>query len=379
MNLFAVTVLLAQCCGLHDSIIRGVYVNPYQASRKDYWQEIFERADSGLINTVIVDFKGDYGFLAYDSKLELPKEIGAVKNHLDIDFLIENTSRHNLKLIARIVCFRDNYLARHKNCGIRDDSTQLWVDKKEMAWTNPYHDDVQDYLLAITKELTDRGIKSIAYDYVRFPADGDVTRIRLTRVKGSRVDAIARFLEKARHQTDAEIGICVFGFSVWRTLHAEGQDLERLGGFIDVLYPMLYPSHFHRDFKNEATENWRNYWIYFDSARESRDKLPPRVKVVPFVQGFEYRAENYGPDYVFSQIHGAIAAGSDGFIIWNARSNYSTCWRALEWTRNSILMRHAQAPGEEGRGTNRDRYPEEWFDESLLQGSEFGPKDDPGL
>lgn len=378
MNLFALTALLAQCCGTHDSIVRGVYVNPYQANRKDYWQEIFEQADSGLINTVIVDFKGDYGFLTYNSQLELANKIGAVKKHFDVDWLIENTNRHNIKLIARIVCFRDDYIAPHKNYGIRDDSAQLWLDKKGMAWTNPYRDDVQDYLLAITEELTDRGIRSIAYDYARFPADGDVTRIRLTNVKGSRVDAIARFLEKARRQTDAEIGVCVFGFSVWRILHAEGQDLVRIGEYIDVLYPMLYPSHFHRDFKNEATENWRNYWIYFDGARESRGKLPPWVNVVPFVQGFEYRAKDYGPDYVFSQIHGATAAGSDGFIIWNARSDYAACWRALEWTRNSIPMRHAHTRGEKYRGTNAARGPGELSDERQPQRPAGGSKDDTG-
>lgn len=363
MILSAILALCAQCSTAPDALIRGVYVNPYQANRRDYWQEIFEKADSGLINAVIVDFKSDHGFLAYDSKLELPNKIGAVKKLFDIDSLIARTARHNLKLIARIVCFRDNYLARHKDCGIRDDSARLWLDRKDMAWTNPFHDGVQEYLLAVTKELVDRGIRSVAYDYIRFPADGDVARIRLSRVKGSRVDAIARFLEKARRQTDAEIGICVFGFSVWRTLHAEGQDLQRLGGHIDVLYPMLYPSHFHRDFRNDGAENWRNFWIYFDSVREALGRLPRSVRVVPFVQGFEYRAASYDPDYIFSQIHGALAAAGNGFIIWNARSDYATGWPALEWTRRSVLMRRTTARPPGARRSEQPRYPEAWIDE----------------
>jgi hypothetical protein len=342
MNLCVVLALLVQCYPATDSIIRGVYLNPYQANRLDYLEEIFSKADSGLINAIVVDFKSDYGFLTYGSNLELAKKVGAIRRHIDVDHLVEGASRHNLKLIARIVCFRDNYLSRYKTFGIRNDSGEIWCDNKGMAWTNPFNEKVHEYLLTVTKEIVDLGIKSIAYDYVRFPTDGDVARIRLTHVKGSRVDAIARFLKKIRKETDAEIGICVFGFSIWQKLWTEGQDLERLGEFIDVLYPMLYPSHFSRNFKNEETENWRNYWIYFDSVKRALSILPPGASVIPFVQSFEYRAENFNADYVFSQINGTISAGAHGFMIWNARSDYSICWRALDWARNSVLRRYVQ-------------------------------------
>ena len=342
MNLCVVLALLVQCYPATDSTIRGVYLNPYQANRLDYLEDIFSKADSGLINAIVVDFKSDYGFLTYGSKLELAKKIGAIKKHIDAAHLIEAAAQHDLKLIARIVCFRDNYLSRHKKFAIRDDSGAIWCDYKGMAWTNPFDDKVHDYLLAITKEIVDLGIKSIAYDYVRFPTDGEVARIRLTHVKGSRVDAIERFLKKIRKEVDVEIGICVFGFSIWQKLWAEGQDLERLGGIIDVLYPMLYPSHFSRNFKNEETENWRNYWIYFDSVKRAFSILPPGVKVIPFVQSFEYRAENFSADYVFSQMNGTLSARAHGFMIWNARSDYSICWRALEWARNSTLRRCAR-------------------------------------
>jgi hypothetical protein len=341
MNLCVVLVLLAQCYPETDNTIRGVYINPYQANQKGYLAEIFAKGDSGLINAIVVDFKSDYGFLAYGSELELAKKIKAVKKHFDVDYLVENAAAHNLKLIARIVCFRDNYLARYKKYGIRNDSGEIWRDKKGMAWTNPFDKKVHDYLCAVTKEIVDCGIRSIAYDYIRFPTDGDVARIRLTHVKGSRVDAIARFLKKVRKEIDAEIGICVFGFSVWRKLRTEGQDIERLGEYIDVLYPMLYPSHFARAFRNEEVEPWRSYWIYFDSVREAFAKLPARVKVIPFVQGFEYRVKTYDENYVFSQMNGVLSAGGDGFMIWNARSDYAVCWRALDWARNSILRRCA--------------------------------------
>jgi hypothetical protein len=357
MILCVALALWAQCFPGPDSVIRGIYINPYQANKQEYLDEVFSRADSGLINAIVVDFKSDYGFLTYASELELAKKIKAVKQHFDAAKLVEEAAVHGVKLIARIVCFRDNYLARYKKLGIHDDSSELWLDYKGMAWANPYDSNVHDYLINVTKEIVALGIKSIAFDYLRFPTDGDVWRIRLTKVKGSRLDAIERFLKRARQEVDAEIGICVFGFSVWRRLRNEGQDIEILGEHIDALYPMLYPSHFARAFKNEENEMWRNYWIYYDSVDEAFAKLPASVKVIPFVQAFEYRAKNYDANYVFSQMNGVLSAGGDGFMVWNARSDYSTCWRAFDWARNSILRRHAQTCRDNHRRAKGHRYP----------------------
>lgn len=358
MNLCVIFALFIQCYPAADSIICGVYINPYQASDKAYLEDIFRRADSGLINTIIVDFKGDYGFLAYGSELEQAKKIKAVIQHFDIKYLVEKAAKHDLKLIARIVCFRDNYLARYKDLGIRNHRGEIWVDNKGLAWTNPYYEKVHEYLLAVTKEVVERGVKSIAYDYIRFPTDGATTEIRLKHVKGSRSDAIVNFLKKVRSEIDAEIGVCVFGYATWYDLKNEGQELTRIGEYIDVLYPMLYPSHFPPEFKNEETEQWRNYWIYFDSVREAFAKLPASARVVPFVQGFDYRAENYNADYVFSQINGVLSAGAHGFIIWNARSAYSVCWRALAWAHSVVLRRCAQMSLDSHMRAKGRRYPD---------------------
>jgi hypothetical protein len=324
-----------------DSIIRGVYINAYQAGNKNYLERIFAQADSGLINTIVVDFKSDYGFLSYASDLELAKKHWAIKPYIDLDYLVKQASLHNVKLIARVVCFRDNYLSQNNKFAIFDDSGEVWYDNKEIAWINPYLERVRDYLLEVTKELVDRGITSIAYDYIRFPCDGEVWRIRLTGVTGPRYKPIIQFLKQVREEVDIEIGVCVFGFAVWQHLKPEGQDIERMADYIDILYPMLYPSHFGWNFRRAINDYWRNYWIYFDSVQEALNKMPEPIKVIPFVQGFELRADTFNSDYVFSQIHGTLAAEADGFIIWHAGGNYTTSWPALSWARNSVLRQSA--------------------------------------
>ncbi len=327
-----------------DSIVRGVYINPYQASSKEYLEAVFAKADSGLLNAIVVDFKSDYGYLCYDSGLELAKKNDAIKRYLDVDYLIEQAAQHNVKLIARIVCFRDDYLAHYKDFGMRDDSGDVWLDKKGLAWTNPYQKKAREYLVDVAREVVELGISSIAFDYIRFPTDGDVWRIRLTHVKGPRSKPLLLFLEKVHEELgdSVEIGVCVFGFAVWYYMKDQGQDIEKMGDYIDVLYPMLYPSHFGRDYLREENEYWRNYWIYFDSVREAQEKMSEHVKIIPFVQSFEYRAQSFDYGYVFSQMQGALAAGANGFMIWNASGNYAMSWTPLSWVRNMIRKKAAE-------------------------------------
>jgi len=345
MNLCVILVL----CGLFHAdpdtvVIRGIYINPYQAAKKSYLEQVFLKADSGLINTIIVDFKSDYGFLAYPSKIELAEEMGAIKRYIDVDYLLENAALHDLKVIARIVCFRDDYLGHYDDYGIQDDSGEVWLDKNGLAWTNPYKKEVREYLLDVTKEITELGIKSVAFDYIRFPTDGAIERIKLSDVTGPRSAPILEFLKavKEEFQSEIEIGVCVFGFAVWHALKTEGQIIEKMAEYVDVLYPMLYPSHFGWSFKREMNEYWRNYWIYFDSVEEAKRKLPDRVKVIPFVQGFDLRAESFDSDYVSAQIYGALAADADGFLIWHAGGDYSISWTSLLSVRSSILRQFAQ-------------------------------------
>ena len=344
MNPGVLCVLFGILWPCPDSSIQAVYINPYKANQHTYLEKIWEKADSGLINTVIIDFKSDYGFLTYPSQVQAAKKFGAVKRYLDIDYIITQAAEHHVKVTARIVCFRDDYLSQEKGYGILNDSGDVWEDSKGIAWTNPYKKEVREYLYAVTEEIVGLGINSVAFDYIRFPTDGDLGRIALTGITGPRSEPLLAFLKKVDENLgdSVEVGICVFGFAVWHPLVREGQDIEKMGEYIDVLYPMLYPSHWGWNFKREANEYWRNYWIYYDSVQEALDKLSRGVRVVPFVQAFDYLAGTFDHSYVSSQIFGALWAGAHGFALWHAGGDYAISWEPLLWARNSLRQRAAR-------------------------------------
>jgi hypothetical protein len=342
MNLYVILVLYTIFSYNPDSIVRGIYINPYQGSKKSYLEYIFKLADSNYINTILVDLKGDYGYLCYETKIPLVRELKAFKRYIDLDYLIKKCKGSNVKLIARIVCFRDSYLAQYEDCAIRDSSGKIWYDKTGTAWVNPYNPKTHKYLIEIIKELEKKGINSFALDYILFPTDSDISSIRLTNVKDARYTPIMEFLKELKKNVKAEIVVCIFGYAVWYDLKHEGQEVSRFGTVVDVVYPMIYPSHFHPSFKKEVSEYWRNYWIYFDSVEEAFKKLPYKVKVIPFVQGFDLYCEEFNDSYIFSQILGALNADADGILIWQAASNYTISLPSLIRAHNSIQYRYAQ-------------------------------------
>jgi hypothetical protein len=316
-------------------VYKGLYLGPYVASNRSYVAKLLEK--SHLFNTLVVDVKTDFGFLVYSSQLPLAKAIGANQNLVDLPELIKSAKAHNIRLIARIVVFKDPYLARYGSYGGHDARTGgLWEDEAGNSWVDPYSPEVWEYNIKIANEVLALGFDEIQFDYVRFPTDGDVWNcIFYHRTQNmTKEDAIAGFLKRARSEIRAKISVDVFGYAAWRVLLLEGQNLAKIGKYVDYVCPMLYPSHFAPDFKRERDEFWRSYWIYYDSVRSAEGFLRDTpTRVVTYVQGFNYKSPWFGPDYIHTQILGAKDAAALGFFIWHAGGDYRTAFEALEWLK----------------------------------------------
>jgi len=51
--------------------------------------------------------------------------------------------------------------------------------------------------------------------------------------------------------------------------------------------------------------------------------------VVPWIQGFNMKSPNYGPEYIREQIRACRDNKVNGFLVWNARNDYTTTFQAL--------------------------------------------------
>ncbi|MBT3275859.1 MAG: hypothetical protein HN368_22105 [Spirochaetales bacterium] len=330
----------------------GIYVNPNRASGTGLADHL-ELLRSHGMDMIIVDMKDDSGRITYDTSLELPKEIGAVYERFALDELLDTAHEAGVYVVGRIVVFQDPKFYKYQGFShaIWTDEEKPWanlirvagVDGKEETfqqreyWVDPHSEAVWQYNAMIAKELQDRGIDEIQFDYIRFPSDGDLseTVYRHKRSDMTKVDAIESFLRFAREIVAVPISTDLYGFNSWyRMGNWIGQNIDVVADYVDVISPMFYPSHFPSTFMNDQGFFDRAESIYLIGGTRAREIVEDRALVRPYVQAFLIGSERKFEEpeyaaYLSRQLDGVIDSGASGFALWNASNIYYMVTRPL--------------------------------------------------
>jgi hypothetical protein len=282
------------------------------------------------LNAIVIDVKGDFGFITWDSEVALVSEVGAddwfTDTWLPLDEFIAEAKARNIYTIARLVVFKDNPLAHGKPewATVTENGT-VWIDREELGWANPFREEVWDYNIELAKEVAAFGFDELNFDYIRFPSDGDVRAIvyEQENTLESRTTAIRQFmtrLSEALEPYGVFVSADVFGLTLWVRPDSDmriGQRLIDVAPQIDYLAPMVYPSTFIPGNLGYADPSAEPYGIVYRSQKEAEKLVPRQVKVRPWLQGYWYSLEGMG---LLKQA--AIDAESAGWSWWNAGGNY---------------------------------------------------------
>ncbi len=323
----------------------GIYLAPHNATNERL-DEYFDYLERHGFNSVVVDFKDDYGRLTYAS--ELPKAIaaGAVTPIIDPHELMRRARERGIYVIARVVVFQDRRLFAYDDHRyalwdsvsnrpwgvfrtVTDEETEESRTFQVEFWVDPWSPEVWQYNVDVAREIAGFGVDEIQFDYIRFPSDGDTSRIesRFAVPGADRVQALEGFLAAAREAIDLPIGIDVFGFNAWSRMNYLGQDMQRLADYVDVISPMFYPSHFARSFLPQYRYLDRAWVIYDLGTRRSIEMAGADTLIRPYIQAFLIGAElefdfpTYRR-YLDLQVEASIAAGASGYTLWNASGRY---------------------------------------------------------
>src|SRR5215510_2982105 len=156
--------------------IKAAYLTYFGVGSKEIRGRVLDLAARTEINAVVIDVKGDRGWIVY--KTEVPEALavgaqgpGTLKN---FDELMVELKARGIYTIARIVTFKDNILANGRpDLAINDTRTgKPWIDRENLGWVDPLREEVWKYNVAIAREAAGRGFDEIQFDYVRFPTDG---------------------------------------------------------------------------------------------------------------------------------------------------------------------------------------------------------------
>jgi hypothetical protein len=321
---------------------QGVHVTAAAWGYEPLRRHILSLIDAGLISAVELDLKDEGGIVGYDSKNVLANQIGAVIPEYKLKETVAELKRRGVRVIGRVVAFRDAPLAKWAwNNGRRDWVVQTPSGKileTYGGFTNPAHPEVHKYNLDIALEAADAGVDDILWDYVRRP-EGDPATMVIPGIPGvvdSTSTAVVNFLattHAALRQRCVYQGASVFGIAADRP-DAVGQDIPRIARHVEYIAPMLYPSHWVPGEYNVTNPNKQPYDIIKATLADFQRKTAGTgAALVPWLQDFSY-GHPYGPAEVKAQIDAAASLGVQDWLLWNSGASYTA--GALDPSRVSL-------------------------------------------
>jgi hypothetical protein len=298
-------------------------------------EAILALARSGQINAVQLDIKDEVGDLGYPSNVALATTIGAKMDFYDARSALDQLHALGVKVIGRVVCFLDPTLARWALANGETD----WVvsdgtgatplpssEYGDAAFTNFGHPDVQQYNIDLGVEALGLGFDEIIYDYVRRP-EGDLAGMTFHGLETSPEIAIARFVQRsaaAFRPLGGELGLSVFGISSTRPTEI-AQDIRLLAPLVDYIAPMVYPQVWADGEYGVERPNRQPYDIVYRSLVDFHHVAAGSgAAIVPWLQDYTFGSFEYTDVEVAAQVQAAKDAGSDGYLVWNARAEYHT-------------------------------------------------------
>lgn len=310
-------------------IVHGIYATGYSAGSSKKLGEILAFVGKTEVNAIVIDVKDDSGTLSYVSTVPLARAIGAGQAKFSPDKVMSLLRQANVYPIARIVVFKDPVLAaKRPDLAVRSKAGGSWRDNRGLCWVDPHNREVWQYVVDVAKEAAAKGFREIQFDYVRFTSDGKLSDCVYPFATGQRkADVIKDFLLFARKQLKplgVEVSADVFGL----TCSAQddlgiGQRIEEIAAAVDIISPMVYPSHYYRGTYGIKDPDLAPYETVLTSLKAGTGRLTGLgVRLRPWLQDFSLK-NKYGRAQLMAQIKAVYDAGLTEWIFWNPSNTYN--------------------------------------------------------
>ncbi|OXM84136.1 putative glycoside hydrolase [Paenibacillus rigui] len=320
--------------------VKGVYMTAHSAGGSRL-NTLMKLMDDTELNSVVVDIKDDWGYITYKTdNPELEAMETTQKIIPDMSKLISTLQEHQVYPIARIVVFKDTILAKkHPELSFINPDGTLWNNGKATpdSFVNPYKKEVWDYNVKVAKEAAKAGFKEIQFDYVRFP-EGFEKRsdsLKYDKDERTRIQAVAEFVKYAREQLEplgVRVSVDIFGYAASvPAAEGIGQDFEKISENVDVISPMIYPSHYSTGWFGAKVPDAAPYVTINGAMKDTFKKLEPIGNLKPVIRPWlqDFTASwvpgyiKYGKHEIEEQIRALKDNGVDEFLLWNAVNTYT--------------------------------------------------------
>ena len=332
--------------------VRAVYATGWVMGTPSIRKNMIAQLKENNFNAIVIDIKDEAGQLSYNSEVQTAVDIKASRKMIsDIKSVINELKENEIYVIGRIVTFKDPiYASNVTEIAYKKADGTVWKDSNGRAWPNPYNPNSWEYPIALAKEAATLGFQEIQFDYVRFPSSEGRTKTiayGFDSADKSKSDAINAFLEIVMEELmpyNVPVSVDVFGITTKRDGDFEniGQDFAKIARIVDIVCPMIYPSHYNFNEYGITKPDLNPYALvnralqdahkrYSSSA--SGDNTIKFAKIRPYLQDFtaswlgkgNYLV--YGEKEVADQIQATYDCGIYDFCLWDPNNKY--CYTAL--------------------------------------------------
>ena len=336
------------------SPVKALYISSWVASSISFREKVIKLIDEKEINSIVIDVKDNTGKISFlTDDLNLQKVNSAENRIRNIKTFIDSLHKKNIYVIGRITVFQDPFLAKkwpEVTVKKLSDQNAFWLDDKckraisrnsEKActyWVDPGSIDVWNYIASIGDVAYKVGFDELNFDYIRFPADGDLKDVYYpvsnNQVRTDVINNFSKFLHdhfaglENEKNPRPKISADIFGLATTEIGDLGiGQMLIPFANNFDYVMPMVYPSHYAPGtygYKKPATVP---YEIVNFSMKKAVDRLKIEnidpLKLRPWLQDFNLGAI-YTKEMVRAQIKATYDAGLISWSLWDPANTYTS-------------------------------------------------------
>lgn len=325
--------------------IKAVYLTGWTTGSTNKRKTIIEDLNKHGFNAVVIDIKDESGQVTYNSNVQTAMDISSsTKMISDMQAVIDDFHAANIYVIGRIVTFKDPIYAKNiPDIAYKNIDGTLWKDFAGNNWPNPYNESSWDYPILLAKEAAEYGLDEIQFDYIRFPSsEGKTKNISFgfdsnTKTKS---EVINTFLIKVKDELkdyDVVISADVFGITTKKKGDFEniGQDFYEISKIVDVICPMVYPSHYGTGEYGIKAPDKEPYKIIYGSLKDAQKQYLAEsgdskfATIRPYLQDFtaswlkKGNYINYGTTAVTAQLQACYDLNVHDFTLWDPSNKYA--------------------------------------------------------
>ena len=309
---------------------KAIYVPLGILTDEEQVRKLVDLVHQTELNAIVVDIKNDRGWLAYPSEVSEARRSDAYRSEvMEASKFLSICQQEGVYTIARLVLFKDPALATaFPEWAVHTPTGTLWNDLSGASWADPFLEQVQDYNMAIAREVAMMGFDELQFDYLRFPSDGDVRSARYAQESTleSRCKTIAEFAARLRRELQPYavlLSADLFGMTAWVSPEDDlgiGQRVVDIAPYMDYLSPMLYPATFGKGSIDITDPILHPYEVVYRSCLELTKNIQTRVR--PWLQHYSWSGVTYGLKELGLEKKAADDAAVDGWMFWNSAGSY---------------------------------------------------------